>query len=263
MNDGDVRFQKQVAGFSIVNNTVISNWHGFGDDNTGSADEIGGQIEVIATATWDNGNEDAKMVLNVADGGTLNANQLVLNTDGSVSFSTAPVFASYTRHHDITAGAATLGPTAPTPTTIGTARGLGFDADNEVVNFAVEVPSEWDGVSNMTLVVCWVPTDGDAVANNETVKWDATYRSIAVGEAVDNGSATVATATFTGGVSETDKEHYMTDVTIVFNDGDQPLTAGDTIFFQFDRDVTTDDYSGAGIVMRWELEFTAIALATF
>ncbi len=84
-DDGDVRFIKQEAGFSIVNNTVIGHLEFFGDDNTASADEIAGQIETIATATWDNGNEDAKMVLNVADGGVLNANQLVLNTDGSLA----------------------------------------------------------------------------------------------------------------------------------------------------------------------------------
>ncbi len=172
------------------------------------------------------------------------------------------VWTTYTRHHDISAGAATLGPTAPTPTTVGTARGLGFAADNEVVHFTLEVPSEWDGVSNMTLIVCWYPSSGDAVANNETVKWDLTYRSVAEGEAVDNGTQTVATATFVGGVGETDKEHYMTDITIVYNDGNQPLTIGDTVFFQFDRDVGTDDYSGSGIVSRWELQYTAIALAS-
>ena len=173
------------------------------------------------------------------------------------------VFTTYERHHDIAVGAATLGPTAPTPTTVGTARGLGFAADNEVVHFAIEIPDEWNGSSNMTLVVCWYPTAGDAVAENETVKWDATYRSVAVGQAVDFGTQTVATVTFTGGASETDKEHYMTEITIVYNDGNQPLTAGDTFFVQFDRDVGTDTYSGSGIVNRWELRFTAISLATF
>lgn len=185
---------------------------------------------------------------------------LVVN--GVAQFQDDPVFASYTRHHDLTAGAAVLGPNAPTPTTVGTARGLGFDNDNETAHFTVEVASEWDGASNMTFHVHWYPTSGDAVAEDETVKWDITYRSIADGEAVDNGTAVVATATFTGLVGETDKESYETSITIVYTGGNQPLTVGDYLYIQFDRDVSTDDYSGAGIVTAWELEYTAIALAT-
>ncbi|KKL54313.1 hypothetical protein LCGC14_2266660, partial [marine sediment metagenome] len=82
----DFRIQKQVVDFAIVNTTSIGEIQFYGDDETASADEIGGQIEVIGTGTWTDGAEDAKMVLNVADNGTLNANQLVLNTDGTVTF---------------------------------------------------------------------------------------------------------------------------------------------------------------------------------
>lgn len=185
-----------------------------------------------------------------------------LQVNGIATFGDAPVFASYTRHHDLQASAATLGPNAPTLTTIGTARGLGFANDNESVNFAVEVPSEWDGASNMTLVVHWIPADGDLVAQGETVKWDATYRSIADGQAIDAGTVVVATTTFTGGASETDKEAYSTSITIAYTGGNQPLAIGDILVVQFDRDVTTDTYSGAGIVIKWDLVYTAIALAS-
>lgn len=88
-SDGDVLLIKQDRGFSIVNNTVLMNLQGFGDDNTTDADAIGGQIEVIATGTWTDGAEDAKMVLNAANNGVLNANQFVLNTDGSVLIASA------------------------------------------------------------------------------------------------------------------------------------------------------------------------------
>ncbi len=81
----DIRIQKQVVDFAIVNTTSLGGIQIYGDDDTGAADEIAGQIEVIATGTWTDGAEDAKMVLNVANNGTLNANQLVLNTDGTVS----------------------------------------------------------------------------------------------------------------------------------------------------------------------------------
>lgn len=163
----------------------------------------------------------------------------------------------YIRHDDITASSATSGPTAPTETTVGTFRGLGYDTDNEASFFAIEVPSDWNGTSDMALVVHWYPTEGDAVANTETVKWDITYRSISAGEAVDNGTAVVATATFTGGASEGDKEHYETSITIDFDNANQPLSVDDDIGFQFDRDVTGDTYSGSGIVYKWDLVYTA------
>ena len=258
-NDGDVQLRKTNA-TAIVDGTSIAEIQFFGDDDTASADEIAGQIETIATSTWTNGNEDAKMVLNVANNGVLNISQLVLNTDGSVQFGFAPIFASYTRHRDIEAGGATVGSTAPTPTTIGTARGLGFDADAEVVHFESEIPSDWDGISNFTILVHWYSTSGDAVANGETVKWDITYRSIAVGEAVDNGTVVVGTVTFTGGASETDKELYESSITIVYTGGNQPLTVGDRLLIQFDRDKSGDTYSGMGIVMDWDVTHTANTL---
>lgn len=78
----------QITNFAIINNTVLGTLEFYGDDDTASADAVAGQIQVIATGTWTDGAEDAKMVLNAVNDGTLNANQLVLNTDGSVSHKT-------------------------------------------------------------------------------------------------------------------------------------------------------------------------------
>ncbi len=188
-------------------------------------------------------------------GGSGNANDWEL--PGTLTIGGDVTLPDYTRHHDITMGAATTGPTAPSLTTVGTFRGLGFSADNETVNFALEVPADWNGTSNMTLVIHWHSASGDVIANGETVKWDGTYRSIASGEAVDNGTAVTATATFTGGASETDKEHYETSITIVYTGGNQPLAVGDDIGFQLDRDVSGDSYSGAGIVYKIDLVYTS------
>lgn len=184
------------------------------------------------------------------------------------SLNSGIVWTTYTRHHDLQIGAATLGPNAPDAITIGTSRGLGFDADNEAVYVVSEVPGEWEGASNFTLNIYWQGENGDAVANTEKVKWDAHYRSVATGEAVDNGTLVTATTTFTGGASEGDKETYVTQITIVYTGGNQPLTVGDQIYIQIDRDVTGEaggggGYSGQAIITKTELEFTAIALATF
>lgn len=161
----------------------------------------------------------------------------------------------YIRHHDITVSSATVGSTAPTATTIGTFRGLGFNADNEVAYFPMEVPSDWNGTSDMTLVIHYVLTPGDILANGETVKWDVDYRSTAEGEAVDSGTVVSITATLTGGASEIDKEHYHTSITIDYDDANQPLTVGDDMGFKFDRDVSGDTYSGSGIIYKWDLVY--------
>ncbi len=166
----------------------------------------------------------------------------------------------YSRHIELQVGSAVVGGTAPSPTTVGTFRGLGFSADNEVANFIFDVPTDWDGVSDMVAHVHWYPTSGDAVANGETVKWDITYRSIAEGEAVDNGSSVTTSGTLTGGVSETDKELYYTEIIIDYDHADQPLTFEDCVGIQFDRDVAGDSYSGAGIVTMLHIEYNSIAL---
>ena len=180
--------------------------------------------------------------------------------DNAVNIGGVLTVGGYTRHIDIEIGAATLGPNAPIATSVGTFRGFGFDADNEEAFVNFEIPADWDGVSDMAFELHWYPTAGDVIANGETVKWDATYRSIAAGEAVDNGTVVSITATFTGGASEIDKEDYETVITIDYDNVNQPLAVNDDLGIQFDRDVTTDTYSGAGIVYRIDLTYTSNTL---
>ena len=125
-----------------------------------------------------------------------------------------------------------------------------MDADNEAVYMNMEVPADWDGASDMIFEIHWYPISGDPVANGETVKWEINYRSIAAGESIDNGTVVTATATLTGGGSEGNAEHYETSITVDYDHAQQPLSVGDDLGFQLDRDVTADTYSGAGIVYR-------------
>ncbi len=199
-------------------------------------------------------NDAGNIVFRTKTAGTPINAMTILGT-GAITFP-----AGYSRHIELQVGSAVLGPTAPSPTTVGTFRGLGFDADNEVANFIFDVPTDWDGVSDMTAHVHWYPTSGDAVANGETVQWDITYRSIAEGEAVDSGSSVTASGTLTGGASETDKELYYTEIILDYDHADQPLTAEDCVGIQFDRDVTTDTYSGAGIVTMLHIQYNSITL---
>ena len=171
-------------------------------------------------------------------------------------------YEDYARHHDVAAGAASLGPSAPGTITEGTTRCLGFDADGELAYLIFEIPPEWNGTSDMFLNVDWYPEAGDVLANGETVKWDISYYSVADNEPIDNGTVATATATYTQSGGGTDKEAIETQITIPYNTGNQPLTAEDEILIVTNRDESTDTYSGDGIVCKWELEYTANKLAT-
>ena len=171
-------------------------------------------------------------------------------------------YTSYTRHHDVGSNAASQGVTAPSPITQDTTRCLGFDADNEQAFLIFEIPPEWDGASDMLLNVDWYPEAGDVLVDAETVKWDMSYRSIADNEAIDNGTLATASATYTQSGAGTDKEAIETQITIDYDGANQPLTAHDEIIIVTNRDVTTDTYSGSGVICKWELEYTANKLAT-
>ena len=165
--------------------------------------------------------------------------------------------ATYTRTLKIPATAARVGNTAPTEVTIVNTRGLGFDADGELAFIAVPIPQDWNGISDIILKTSFCGTAGDAIADGETVKFDISYNSVAENEAVDNGTEVTATVTYTQSGAGTDKQMIIINITIPYNDANQPITAGDALFIKFNRDVTTDTYSGMAIVQAWALQYTS------
>ena len=169
---------------------------------------------------------------------------------------------SYMRFVQIPSSGATVGNTAPTPTTIQNTRGLGFDADAEVVYIVVKIPPDWDAATDLTFCVGWCGTAGDAIADTETVKFDISYNSVAPtgGEVVDQGTEATATTTYTQSGAGTDKEFIKTDITIPYTGGNQPLAANDALFIKFSRDVTGDSYSGAAIVQGWAMCYESNAI---
>lgn len=182
--------------------------------------------------------------------------------EAAVTEEAEPVLPSRTRKIRIPPGAAFLpGSNPPTKTILGTGQGLTFDADNEKCFIECVVPPDWEGDSDLTLSVYWHPESGTAVGDGETVKWDLSYRSLAAGEALDNGTAAAATATETQSGAGTDKALYKTDITIDHDDGDQPLVAGDQVVMQFDRDMTGDTYSADAVVVGWELSYSSVKAA--
>ncbi|HEU02041.1 hypothetical protein LCGC14_0987190 [marine sediment metagenome] len=171
--------------------------------------------------------------------------------------------AAYTRHIDIMPNSATLGPTAPLLASIGTARGLIFDADAQTVNLHIEIPNDWDRSTSPNLHISWVPQSGEPLLENETVIWLISYRSRGLTEVIDGGSvvATSATYTQTGGAG-TDKQMIVTHIPIPATTGNQPVSAEDLLLIQFSRDMTNDTHGEDAIVMKWLFDYTSISAFT-
>jgi hypothetical protein len=172
--------------------------------------------------------------------------------------------APYTRHIDIAAGAAALGPSAPSVVTLGTLRCLEFDNDNEEGFLEFEVPDDWVGTtsSDMKFKIYWTAESGDVIADGETVKYDIVYRSLDfdANEPYDNGATTSMSATYTQVGAGTDKSTHELEITLDADDASNPLVKGEVVGFNFTRDVSGDTYSGAGNVCRWEIEFSSNGL---
>lgn len=179
--------------------------------------------------------------------------------DGNLDINTLTV-TPFTKHHDITPADVVLGVTGPSTDTIGIARGLGFDLDAEEVYYNVEVPSEWVGTSNFVINVKWASTT--AIGAGETVKWDLQWRTVAEGEDIDAVAASTATATYTQSGGGTAGEKIDTAISIAYDDATNPIVVGDSLFFQFDRDVTADTYGGKAVVFDWDVEYSANSIST-
>jgi hypothetical protein len=152
--------------------------------------------------------------------------------------------------------------TPPTASVVGLLQGLAFDADAEALYNALRVPSDWDGASDLALKVAWCNQPSTAIANGETVEWNGNWRSKAEAEAADAGTAGAAATTYTEAADPgTDKEIHVTSLTIDYDDGDQPLAAGDLLSLELKRDMTTDTYASDAVLLDAWLEYTSTVLA--
>jgi len=121
-----------------------------------------------------------------------------------------------------------------------------------------EIPDDWIGTSDMTIKIYGYPTSGDIVQAGEIIEFDAEYRSIAEGEAYDNGTSVTISPTYTQSGVGTDKALIELTVLIDFDNANQPLTKGDVVGIKCFRDVTTSDtYSGDFDVVKWEIQYQA------
>ena len=184
-------------------------------------------------------------------------------TLGGVATVGSLVTDTFTMDSHVPVGSASLGPTAPSWDENGSSAGLGFDADAETVHVSWEIPDCWLGTDNISLKIYWFNSTGDAVADGETVKWDIAYRSVVFGtETTSNGVEATGTVTYTQSGAGADGDTHVSVIALTYNHADQPLSAGEMVSVHFDRDVSTDTYSGKGIVQNFEFSYSATTFCT-
>jgi hypothetical protein len=210
-----------------------------------------------------NGIAASNSTIQMTDGGSI-----ITTANGNLSLlphgTGIIVFGEYTRHVDVPAGAAFVGATAPDNITTGTARCLGFDASGEAAYVTWEVPDDWAGATDddVTFKVYWHATSGDAVAENETIKWNISYRVIDFdnNEAIDSGTVATGTVTYTGGAGEVDKKTYESLITMDADETNQALVKDQVVVLELKRDTAVDDYSGQAIMCRLEFTYGSVGL---
>lgn len=167
------------------------------------------------------------------------------------------------RYITVSASAAGVGNTAPTPTTIGTYRGLMFDADAELAFVNKEVPDDFSGAGDLAFRIYWCAQSGDLIQNTETVVFDIEWRSVNyddAGETYDQGTVASDSSTYTATGEQTDKECFESIIALPYTGGNQPIAAGDVIGIKFNRDITTDTYTGEVTVIRFEISYPSVGV---
>lgn len=259
------------VGTLTLSNTAFSSADNAIEMATGTDTSTTGTITKVAiTPTYNQASGDAAntdLFINRTETAVGSGNQYLIDAqvDGASQFSVDNLgnvtYSAREVCHVVPAGSAILGPTAPTATTLGTFRGLAFASDSESANINWEIPGDWDDASDMTLKLYVWPESGDAPADTEVIQFDAQYRSIATGEAYDNGTAVTISPTYTQSGAGTDKALIILTVTIDYDNANQPLTEDDVIGFLLDRDFTgADTYSGDVYVERAEICYQSVGI---
>jgi len=133
------------------------------------------------------------------------------------------------------------GATAPTETTRAGTAGFRFDADTEIIYIQFCVPPDWDGASDIDVVIyCVLNADETA---NDIIDWETSVVSAADHEDVDT-APTQSPGVSHDIVGDTGAGvlHKVT-ITLDYDDSTCPIAAGDNVSITLSR---TSDVGGAG-----------------
>lgn len=155
------------------------------------------------------------------------SNPFVLDADSPPRYERSSSGIVY-RVTPLSAGAAAVGPTAPTAAVCGSGAGLLMNGTDEVY-LSRSVPTCWDGVNPILLYVVFGPESGDAFANGETVTPTFTWRSGTVGESFSAGTAEVDSGVYTQSGAGLDCAFAIHVLTLAVSGANQSYTYGDLI----------------------------------
>lgn len=139
---------------------------------------------------------------------------------------------------------ATNPPTAATKGTTPTCRGWLFDAANELASIAVRVPAGYSADADLKLRLFCVLNQ--AGTPSDDIDWTLDLVSVTPSSAdVLSQTSTQATVTKDLGATVADGSWHVCDLTIDYDDANNPVAAGDLLFLQIHR---TDLANCGGVI---------------
>ena len=135
------------------------------------------------------------------------------------------------------------GGTAPTETVRGGVAGFLFDADGEIIYIQFCVPKDWDGESDITLVLHCVLNAVETA--DDDIDWETSTISVADHEDVDTAGTQTPGASHDIGAFTAAGTLHLVEITLDYDDGTCPISANDNISITLSR---TANVGGAGYV---------------
>ena len=215
----------------------------FGDAGAdGSIQSDGTNIDVTITAA-----------MTLGDGGTSNYCQIA--ADGEITLAGT---GKITKNHQLPIA---TGGGDVTVSAITGAPSIDFNADGEIVYASFQTPNDWDGASDMTIVMMVkneiAETDGD------DIEFICTVKGIADGEAHTDAGQTVTLALDLTGGDEGQNYVNKCTGTIDWNEGSHPIAAGDTVIIKAVVSLGAGtECTGPLHIIDWWIEYTADKLGT-
>lgn len=119
------------------------------------------------------------------------------------------------------------GAAAPTDTIRGNVAGFLFDADNEELTIQFCVPLDWDGATDLILLIFCVLDAAEAA--NDDIDWETTVISVADHEDVDVAGTQTPGALHDIGAFTAAGTLHKVEITLDYDDGVCPIASGDNV----------------------------------
>lgn len=125
------------------------------------------------------------------------------------------------------------GATAPTATTRDGVAGYLFNADAETLFVQFCVPKDWDGASDLTLVLHCVLNQVETA--NDLIDWETSVKPVADHENVTTAPVQTPGVNHDIGAFNADGDFHLVNIVLDYDHGTAPISAGDNISIDLSR----------------------------